>query len=373
MRLLLDRGANIDAEGGRYGNALSAACSRNNQEIMQILLERGANLNTALIAACRHDHTKSVCMLLARGADANTRHERHGTVLEIAFSRRNVTIAQLLLEKITDIGARQANLDIALITACRHGQLEPLRWLLRKGANVNVRHEQYGTALEIASRRDDALIAELLLKKNADIYAKGGRFFSAMFAHAASRRLQLHGIQEGVLPILLKNVLVQAVALQDPTRRWKLNEDRMAPLPTSTSYNLSQWYQELRRRNEERITCEVLTQEMNESWSRDVVCGLAMMYAKLGEHTLLRRLPISSYLTDGASNNDMGEEDIMVKCIYYTFNHKVCKAPDPKSVSHYSVMISDTWTHDDTPRHEDTKAFIEALHVMAEKFFLDFS
>ena len=40
--MLLDKGADIDARGGFYDNALKAANSRRYPNIVQILLERGA-------------------------------------------------------------------------------------------------------------------------------------------------------------------------------------------------------------------------------------------------------------------------------------------------------------------------------------------
>lgn len=43
--MLLDKGANVSAQGGRYGNALQAASYRGYEKVVQILLEKGANVN----------------------------------------------------------------------------------------------------------------------------------------------------------------------------------------------------------------------------------------------------------------------------------------------------------------------------------------
>jgi ankyrin repeat protein len=89
---------------------LETASSRGNVIIVQLLLEKiadghenRASLYTALIAACRHDQIETVRMLLCEGADVNARDEGHGTALEIASSRGNALIMQLLLEKNADI------------------------------------------------------------------------------------------------------------------------------------------------------------------------------------------------------------------------------------------------------------------------------
>jgi ankyrin repeat protein len=42
VRLLLDRGADVNAEGGLYGSALQAAFYRGNEDIVQLLMDRGA-------------------------------------------------------------------------------------------------------------------------------------------------------------------------------------------------------------------------------------------------------------------------------------------------------------------------------------------
>jgi ankyrin repeat protein len=43
--VLLERGADVNAQGGQYGNALQAASDSGHEEIVQVLLERGADVN----------------------------------------------------------------------------------------------------------------------------------------------------------------------------------------------------------------------------------------------------------------------------------------------------------------------------------------
>ena len=45
MKLLLKKGANINAQGGVYGNALQAALDRGYEAVVKLLLEKGADVN----------------------------------------------------------------------------------------------------------------------------------------------------------------------------------------------------------------------------------------------------------------------------------------------------------------------------------------
>lgn len=46
MQIQLDKGANINAQGGEYGNALQAASFRGYKKVVTMLLDKGANINT---------------------------------------------------------------------------------------------------------------------------------------------------------------------------------------------------------------------------------------------------------------------------------------------------------------------------------------
>jgi ankyrin repeat protein len=45
VKLLLDKGADVNAQGGYYGNALQAASSDGHEAVVKLLLNKGADVN----------------------------------------------------------------------------------------------------------------------------------------------------------------------------------------------------------------------------------------------------------------------------------------------------------------------------------------
>jgi ankyrin repeat protein len=79
------------AQGGRYRTALQAASAKGHKEVVEILRDKGANVNiqngeygTALQAASEGGHKEIVEMLLGKGADVNAEGGYYGTALQVA-------------------------------------------------------------------------------------------------------------------------------------------------------------------------------------------------------------------------------------------------------------------------------------------------
>ncbi|CAG8135010.1 unnamed protein product [Penicillium nalgiovense] len=90
VQLLLDRGADVNTRGGKYGNTLQAASSYSNEMVVQLLLDRGADVNTrggkygnTLQAASSYSNEMVVQLLLDRGADVNTRGGKYSNTLRL--------------------------------------------------------------------------------------------------------------------------------------------------------------------------------------------------------------------------------------------------------------------------------------------------
>ncbi|KAK3612994.1 hypothetical protein LTR22_028355, partial [Elasticomyces elasticus] len=73
---LIEKGADVNAQGGYFGNALQAASYKGHERVVAMLLKRGADVNAqggwegnALQAASSEGHERVVAMLLDCGAD----------------------------------------------------------------------------------------------------------------------------------------------------------------------------------------------------------------------------------------------------------------------------------------------------------------
>jgi len=113
---ILAAGAEVNAQGGRLGNALQAASSGGHEQVVQMLLAAGAEVNAqgghfgnALQAASSRGDEKVVQMLLAVGAEVNAQGGHFGNALQAASSLGQEKVVQMLL----DAGAETINTPVA--------------------------------------------------------------------------------------------------------------------------------------------------------------------------------------------------------------------------------------------------------------------
>jgi len=113
-------------------------------EVVKILLERGANVNAAtksgftplLFAVVKND-VASVQLLLKAGADPNYTLPDKTRVLSVAATYKSVAAAIALIEGGADINFTDANGYKPLHLAAQTGPVELVKKLLAKGADLN--------------------------------------------------------------------------------------------------------------------------------------------------------------------------------------------------------------------------------------------
>jgi ankyrin repeat protein len=186
-KLLLEKGAEVNAQEGRYGNALQAASVNGHGQITQQLIEKGADVNAqggyygnALQAALAEGHDQIVQQLLEKVVDINAQGGYYGNALQAASASGYDQIVQQLLEKGANVNAQGGYYGNALQAASAEGHDQIVRQLLEKGANVNAQGGYYGNALQAASAEGHDQIVQQLLEKGADINAQGGGYGNAL-------------------------------------------------------------------------------------------------------------------------------------------------------------------------------------------------
>jgi len=189
VQALLDKGADVNAQGGYFDNALQAASDGGHEKIVQTLLDKGADVHAqggyfgnALQAASYGGHEKTVQTLLDKGAEVNAQGGYSGNALQAASYGGHEKIVQTLLDKGADYLAQGGYFGNALQAASYGGHEKIVLTLLDKGADVHAQGGHFGNALQAASDGGHEKIVQTLLDKGADFHAQGGYFGNALQA-----------------------------------------------------------------------------------------------------------------------------------------------------------------------------------------------
>jgi len=171
IKLAIKNGAKVD-ELYENMNALFYAIKANDLEIVKLLLELKAKVNTrfnhgltALYLAM--DNIEIVKLLLKYGADINNQISSGFTLLIKASLENNIELVKVLLDNGADINIKTANKGTALIVAIARQNVEVIKILLEHGADVNVVEITGATPLDMAKAHNNETIINLLLQKGA--------------------------------------------------------------------------------------------------------------------------------------------------------------------------------------------------------------
>jgi ankyrin repeat protein len=188
-RLLLDKDADVNAQGGEYGNALHAASYRGHEQVVKMLLDAGAEVNAqgghygnALHAASEGGHKQVVKMLLDAGAEVNAQGGLYGNALLAASEGGLEQVVKMLLDAGAKVNAQGGHFGNALHAASARGDEQVVKMLLDAGAEVNAQGGRYGNALQAASEGGHEQVVKMLLDAGAKVNAQGGRYGNALQA-----------------------------------------------------------------------------------------------------------------------------------------------------------------------------------------------
>jgi len=190
VRLLVDKGANVNAKSKQGRTPLIIAASHNGAEaILRLLIAKRADPkmtdasgNTALIAAAQANDVASIKLLLDKGADVNARNSSGETALMSASGNGNLAAVKLLLKAGAQVNAISAvaNVNVkagpialgnytALLLAAPYGAPELIKTLLNAGADVNAKDVRGMTPLmmSVSTEYQNPEVVRLLLARGA--------------------------------------------------------------------------------------------------------------------------------------------------------------------------------------------------------------
>jgi ankyrin repeat protein len=198
VRLLLEHGADVNMVARSGRTALIVASFANpSADVVRMLLTKGANVAvmdqrkvTPLNAATFGNDTATIRMLLDASADIHTADTFIGlNPLINASGNRNLEAVKILLAKGANVNAVSKTQDLPriqtgtvefggwtpLLMAVPFGPPELIRTLVDAGAKLNVQDYRSFTPLMLAAANDHANpeVVKLLLSHNADTQIKG--------------------------------------------------------------------------------------------------------------------------------------------------------------------------------------------------------
>ena len=242
MELLVKKGAKLDTMShtdfisDKSVSALMTAARSNQVRAVQTLISLGADVNlqnkngsSALLLACKCKgiNTKIVDELLSNGASCNPTEGSSKSLLQAVIDNDNVYIAKILLKH----GATVCSSD--LYEACYKRNFTMVEVLLQSYSKdeINNTHHGFLSPLLVASSHGDNDIVELLLCHGADIDAESTDHKYALLlaikkGHVSTVELLL---KKGAK---VKNSIVEAVKLISMTPR-DIAESSMHMLPES--------------------------------------------------------------------------------------------------------------------------------------------
>src|SRR5690348_14188370 len=186
-KLLLDAGAEIDAESDAYGGgctALGLAATSVHPEkagvqigLLETLLDRGASLhlraggnNHSIVHGCIANGQPAAAEFLAdRGAPLDMESAA-------ALGRLDALQSHFDAGAVGPIETNPQQIEAAFRYACGYGRFEAAKFLLERGADPAARNENGQTALHWACWGPEPKIICLLLEHGAPVDARDARF-----------------------------------------------------------------------------------------------------------------------------------------------------------------------------------------------------
>ena len=199
VQLLLERGANIELKNASKDTPLKAAAREGQLEVVRYLLQKGANANvtgskgsTPLTSATYGNHLAVIALLLKNGAILKqAENKAEWSLLHYAANYNHTNLIQYYLEKGLDINKKSASGWTALALAADKGFEESVKELLKhNNIKVDLYTKRKSTPLILAAANGHTKVVKLLLDARANINAVNRKKHSAVWWAASEEHVE---------------------------------------------------------------------------------------------------------------------------------------------------------------------------------------
>ena len=223
VKLLLDKGAEVNSQGGDYGNALQAASCGGHKQIVKLLLDKGADINAqggsfdnALRAASHGGDKHIVKLLLDKGAEVNAQGGLHGSFLQLLAYQGQTDLLRLVYEQYhADQGLVDSHGRSPLLLAARGGHLDTFNYLVNLNLETNIEDEKGDGLIHYAASNGSLQILNAVLHKQPTPTLYNGHWSPLHWAcRGGNPQVVERLVQEGFRS--------QSVVLSQPKGKWSL-------------------------------------------------------------------------------------------------------------------------------------------------------
>jgi ankyrin repeat protein len=220
----------------RAKTASMIAFDKGNYEIVEELLRHGANieyLENSIVEYIKVGNIDKVIKCLEYGVNLKTIYgDKSDTLLIVAIKKRNLDIVNLLVNKGSDLRAKNSDGDTPLIMASRRNSIEIVSYLLKtpinlndkndknedgftalmyaanngrsdivsilidNGSNIDLKNDTGDTALILAARRGHIDVVNVLIGKGANVFARDSQGRDAEYFARVNHHDQIAHILE---------------------------------------------------------------------------------------------------------------------------------------------------------------------------------
>lgn len=201
IRPYIKKGINVNVPYPKQKVALHIAINTDNLEVIQYLLQHGADINwkdsfgnAALyhaIGGVENVNMEVVSYLVEHQANINTKNINGDTPLHAATENGNRKVMKYLIKNQANINEKNNGGDTALNYAIYSRNLRAIKYLIKFQADINAKDKYGDSILHHAVFSNELNIVNYLIKKQADIHAKNNNGDTVLHRAVSSHRMDM--------------------------------------------------------------------------------------------------------------------------------------------------------------------------------------